>query len=411
MKLLTWMTIPALLLALAGCGGDTPAAGKMGGREGGGPGGPGGGGPSGPPREVRLATAEEGRLARTIDVSGTLAADEEAQLGFKIAGRIQQMAVDIGTPVGRGQVIARLVPTDYELRVTQARTALEQARARLGIPPQGPDAIVPPEETAVVRQAAATLKSAQLTRDRMARLFQEQLIPQADFDAAEAAYGVADGRYQEAVEEARTRQAVLSQRISELEIAKQQLADSFLRAPFDGVISERLSSVGDYTAAGAPVAVLVRRHPLRLRLAVPEREAAGVKPGLDVQLRAEGDPTPHHGQVARISPAISQDNRTLMVEAEVPNQGGQLRPGAFVQASIVVQAADPAVLVPASSLVTFAGIEKVITVEEGKAVEKRVRTGRRSGDQVEIVDGIKAGEPVVIQPGNIVTGEPLRVVP
>jgi RND family efflux transporter MFP subunit len=411
MKLLTWMTIPALLLALAGCGGDTPAAGKVGGREGGGPGGPGGGGPAGPPREVRLATAEEGRLARTIDVSGTLAADERAELGFKVAGRIQQMLVDIGTPVRRGQVIARLVPTDYELRITQARTALEQARARLGLPPQGPDSIVPPEETAVVRQAAATLKSAQLTRDRMAKLFQEQLIPKADFDAAEAAYGVADGRYQEAVEEARTRQAVLSQRRSELAIAEQQLADSILRAPFDGSISERLASVGDYAAAGSTVAVVVRMHPLRLRLAVPEREAAGVKPGLDVQLHAEGDPTPHHGRVARISPAISEDNRTLMVEAEVPNQGGQLRPGAFVQASIVVQAADPAVLVPSSSLVTFAGIEKVITVEDGKAVEKRVRTGRRSGDQVEIVDGVKAGEPVVLQPGNIVTGEPLRVVP
>jgi HlyD family secretion protein len=169
--------------------------------------------------------------------------------------------------------------------------------------------------------------------------------------------------------------------------------------------------VGDYAAAGATVAVVVRIHPLRLRLAVPEREAAGVKSGLDVQLRAEGDPTPYHGRVARISPAISEDNRTLMVEAEVPNQGGQLRPGAFVQASIVVQAADPAVLVPSSSLVTFAGIEKVITVEDGKAVEKRVRTGRRSGDQVEIVDGVKAGEPVVLQPGNIVTGEPLKVVP
>jgi RND family efflux transporter MFP subunit len=411
MKFLTWMTVPALLLALAGCGGDTPAAGSMGGRGGNGPGGPKEGGPAGPPREVRLATAEEGRLARTIDVSGTLAADEEAQLGFKIAGRIQQMSVDIGSSLGRGQVIARLVPTDYELRVTQANTALQQARARLGISPQGPDAIVPPEETAVVRQAAATLKSAQLTRDRMAKLFQEQLIPQADFDAAEAAYGVADGRYQEAVEEARTRQAVLSQRRSELEIAKQQLADTFLKAPFDGAISERLASVGDYAAAGAPVAVLVRRHPLRLRLAVPEREAAGIQTGMTVQLNAEGDPATYNGRVARISPAITQDNRTLMVEAEVPNQDGRLRPGAFVQAHIVVQAADPAVLVPASSIVTFAGIEKVITVEAGKALEKRIRTGRRSGDQVEIVDGVKAGEPVVLQPGNIVTGQPLKVVP
>ncbi|HSG38571.1 MAG TPA: efflux RND transporter periplasmic adaptor subunit, partial [Thermoanaerobaculia bacterium] len=138
---------------------------------------------------------------------------------------------------------------------------------------------------------------------------------------------------------------------------------------------------------------------------------AGIQSGLTVQLKAEGDPAAYTGRVARISPAITQDNRTLMVEAEVPNPDGRLRPGAFVQASIVVQAADSAVLVPASSIVTFAGIEKVITVEAGKALEKRIRTGRRSGDQVEIVDGVKAGEPVVLQPGNIVTGQALRVVP
>jgi len=114
--------------------------------------------------------------------------------------------------------------------------------------------------------------------------------------------------------------------------------------------------------------------------------------------------------VARISPAISEENRTLLVEAEVPNQGGRLRPGSFAKAEIVVRAADTAVLVPSSSIVSFAGIEKVIGVEDGKAVEKRVKTGRRAGGQVEIVDGVKPGENVVIEPGNIVTGEAVRVV-
>ena len=76
----------------------------------------------------------------------------------------------------------------------------------------------------------------------------------------------------------------------------------------------------------------------------------------------------------------------------------------------VVQAADQAVLVPASSIVAFAGIEKVIGVEAGKAVEKRVKTGRRAGDRVEIVDGVAAGDSVVLEPGNIVSGESVRVV-
>jgi len=214
----------------------------------------------------------------------------------------------------------------------------------------------------------------------------------------------------EAVETARTRQGLLAQRKSELEIARQQLADSVLRAPFDGAIRERLASAGDYVAAGAPVVVLVQVHPLRLRLAVPEREASGVKIGQPVQLTVEGDPARHTGRIARISPSITEDNRTLLVEAEVPNRSGGLRPGSFARAEIIVEAADPAVLVPASAIVSFAGIDKVIGVEHGKAVEKRVRTGRRSGDRVEIVEGIKPGEAVVLQPGNIVTGETVKVV-
>jgi RND family efflux transporter MFP subunit len=385
---------------LAGCGGDPASArGKEAGK----------GETKGPVREVRLAKAEEGRLERTVAVSGTLAADEQAQLGFKVAGRLERMLVDIGTPVRQGQVIARLAPTDFELKVRQAETSLQQARTQLGLPADGASDAVDLTQTAGVRQAAATLKQAQLNRDRMSKLFEEQLIPRSDLDTVEANLGVAEGRYQEAIETARTRQALLSQRKSELEIARQQLADSSLTAPFDGAIRERLASPGDYLAAGTPVAVLVRMHPLRLKLAVPEREAAGIRRGQPVQLAVEGVAARHTGQVARISPAISEDNRTLMVEAEVPNTDHSLRPGAFARAEIVIQSGDPAVLVPASSVVTFAGIEKVVSVKDGKAVEKKVRTGRHSGDQVEIVDGIKAGDPVIVQPGNIVTGEPVRV--
>jgi RND family efflux transporter MFP subunit len=392
----------ALAALLAGCGDDPAAAGGKGAKK--------ESKGAGEAREVRLARAEEGRLSRTVDVSGTLAAQEQTTLGFKVSGRIEKVYVDIGSPVRRGQAVARLAPVDFELRVRQAESALQQARSQLGLPTDAADNTVVPEQTAGVKQAAATLKQNQLTRDRMARLFEQQLIPRSDLDAAEASLGVAEGRYQEAVETARTRQGLLAQRRSELELARQQLADSVVTAPFDGAIRERLASAGDYLAVGTPVAVLVRVHPLRLRLAVPEREAAGVKVGQVVDLTVEGDPGKHQGRVARISPAISEDNRTLLVEAEVPNADGRLRPGSFAKAEIVVQAADTAVLVPSSSIVSFAGIDKVVGVEDGKAIEKRVKTGRRNGDQVEIVDGVKPGEAVILQPGNIVSGETVRVV-
>jgi RND family efflux transporter MFP subunit len=385
---------------MAGCGGDPASAAKKTAKTSG-----------GEAREVRIVKAEVSRLARSVDVSGTLAADQQATLGLKVAGRLEKIFVDIGTPVRRGQAIARLVPTDFELRVTQAQTAMVQARVRLSLPPEGPDAVVPPEQTAGVRQAAATLKQAQLTLERMKRLFDQQLIPRSDLDSAEAALGVADGRYQEAVEEARTRQAILGQRRSELGLAEQQLTDSVLTAPFDGTIRERLANAGDYVAVGAPIAVLVQVHPLRLRLAVPERDAAGIKVGQRVELTVEGDPGKHAGRVARISPSITEDNRTLMVEAEVPNVDGRLRPGSFARAEIVVLAADSAVLVPASSIVSFAGIDKVMGIEGGKAVEKRVKTGRKAGDRIEIVEGVKSGDSIVVVPGNLVSGETVKAVP
>ena len=397
------VVMPALALSalLAGCGGDPASAGgKRAEKD---------KGEKGPAREVRLVSAEEGRLARTVEVSGTLAADEQTQLGFKIAGRLERLLVDIGSPVRRGQVVARLVAIDFELKVRQAETALQQARTTLGLSPAGANDAVDPEQTAGVKQAAATLKQARLSRERLGKLFDEQLIPKSDLETADASLGVADGRYQEAIETARTRQALLSQRRSELAIAQQQLTDSVLTAPFDGAVRERLVNAGDYLAAGTPVAVLVRVDPLRLRLAVPEREATGIRVGQPVELTVEGVAARHTGRIARISPSISESNRTLMVEAEVPNADRGLRPGGFARARIVVLAGDSAVLVPASAVVTFAGIEKVVGVDAGKAVEKRVRTGRKSGDRIEIVEGVKAGEPVIVQPGNIVTGEPVRV--
>jgi RND family efflux transporter MFP subunit len=142
---------------------------------------------------------------------------------------------------------------------------------------------------------------------------------------------------------------------------------------------------------------------------VPERSAAGIRVGQEVRVGVEGDPNTHRGRVARLSPAIQEQSRTLTVEAEVPNQQARLRPGAFARAEIVVAADQTAVFVPVSAIVVFAGIEKVLTVRDGRSVEVRVQTGRREGDRVEIVTGLSAGDAVVAEPGNLVGGQPVQV--
>jgi RND family efflux transporter MFP subunit len=363
-----------------------------------------------PARQVRVVAAAETQAARVVSASGTLAADDQIILGTKVIGRLGEISVDLGSRVKKGQAIARIDQSDYRLRVEQAEAALQQARVRLGLTPSGNSDQVNIEQTATVRQAAAVLKEARLSHERMVELWDRKLIARAELDAAVSQLAVADGRYQDAIEEVRNRQAVLVQRRSEHEIARQQLADTTIVSPIDGAVSERQAAVGQYLPAGAPVVTLVRTHPLRLRLAVPEREAGLVRVGQIVDLTVEGDPNKYQGRVARLSPAIAENNRTLMIEAEVPNGQAALRPGSFAKADIVVESGQRIVTVPADSIVNFAGIEKVLTVANNAAVEKRVRTGRRINTQVEIIEGIRAGEQVVAQPGNLINGEPVQVI-
>jgi RND family efflux transporter MFP subunit len=383
-------------LGAAACGGDRPATAVPKNET--------------PSRQVRVVAAAQTTAARVVSASGTLAADDQFVLGTKVVGRLGEIPVDLGSRVKKGQAIARIDQSDYRLRVEQADAALQQSRVRLGLPASGNSDKVDIEQTSLVRQAAAVFKEARLSHDRMVELWDRKLIARSELDSAVSQLAVAEGRYQDAIEEVRNRLAVLVQRRSELEIARQQLADTVIVSPIDGAVSERQAAVGQYLPAGAPVVTLVRTDPLRLRLAVPEREAGLVRVGQTVDLTVESDANKYQGRVARLSPAIAENNRTLMIEADVPNGQGALRPGSFAKADIVIAAGQEIVTVPHNSIITFAGIEKVLMVVQGKTVEKRVRTGRRIGAQVEVIEGILAGNQVIVQPGNLVAGEPVTVV-
>ena len=395
---LHWLAAPLLIVSAAGCTGETKASQDK----------QAAASPA-PPRQVRVLEAVEQRVARTVVATGTLAAEDQVVVGTKVPGRLAEIAVDMGTPVRRGQVVARLDASDYRLRVEQAAAALQQARVRLGLAATGTDERVDLEQTSIVRQARAVMEEAKLTRDRSLKLMEQDLIARAQLDTAEANLKVAEGRYHDALEEVRNRQALLSQRRSELELARQQLADTAMASPIDGAVAIKQASVGEYLAAGAPVATVVRLHPLRLRVNVPEREAADVRAGQAVRLTVEGDPTVYQGRVVRLSPIVQEQNRTLSVEAEIPNERAVLKPGAFARADIVTQASEPVIRVPTSALVTFAGIEKLLVVRQGKIVEVRVQTERRANDSVEIVGGLKPGEQVVLQPGNLAPGQAVVV--
>jgi RND family efflux transporter MFP subunit len=364
-------------------------------------------------REVQLERAVLSSLQQSIEISGTLAADEHVIVSAKVPGRLDSISVDLATPVKRGQAIAQIETTDYEFGVQQAEAAVGQARAQLGLPPTRSAAKFDPEATALVRQARATLDEASASAARLQRLSTEGLTPQAELETAQASFARAAAALETAREEVRIRQAQLHERESDLAVARQRLSDSTIRSPIDGFVQARRASTGEYLAAGAPVAEVVRIDPLRLRLALPEREAASVRSGQTVQVVTDASGAAyagatHTGVVARLAPSLDAQSRTLLIEADIPNPG-TLRPGNFVRARILIGARE-APTVPQSSVVTFAGLQKVILVHDGKALEQAVTTGQVEGDRVEILSGIKVGDAVVKLPGTLQQGQAVQVV-
>ena len=363
----------------------------------------------GAPKPVKVARVGQVPMERMVTALGSLAAYEQATVSVKAPGRVQNIGVDLGSIVKRGQILAQIEAQDYQLRVQQAEAALAQARVRLGLAPGQSGARLDLERSSTVKQARALLDEAKANHERSLTLFQQGVLAQAQLGTAEAAYKVAQSRYEDALEEMRNRQAILGQRQSDLDLARQQLTDTTIHAPFDGAVQERRANVGEYLAAGAPIATIVRMDPVRLRVDVPEREATSVRIGQTVRVTVEGDTTLYTGRIARLSPTLTPQSRMLLVEAEVKNPG-TLRPGAFARTDIVVDANNPAVAVPANAIVTFAGVEKVLMVQGGKTVEKTIITRRRTGDWVEVASGVNVGDIVVINPGNLQSGQAVTVM-
>lgn len=381
--------------ALTACGSDYPGGGGDPARK---------GGPASP-RAVRTVRVAETATGRAVVVTGTVAAHDQATLTTKVPGRVASLAVDLGTRVRRGQLVARIDPADYAIRVQQAEAAMQEARARLGLDEAGQR--VDPQRTGTVRAARAQLEQAAASHDRAQQLAREGLISKAELDAAEAAHHVAESRYQDAVDEIQGRSASAGQRRAELALARQQLGDTAIYAPFEGVVQERRTSPGEYLPAGAPVVDLVKVDPLRFRAEVPEREAASLRVGQEVRISSEGQ-VAATARLARISPTISARNRVLVVEADVANPG-LLRPGALVQAEIVTDATSTALTVPNDAVVSFAGIQKVLLVKDGKAAEQPIVVGRRTDQWTEVTSGLKAGDQVVLRPGSLQSGQPVTV--
>ena len=235
----------------------------------------------------------------------------------------------------------------------------------------------------------------------------KRVITTEELQQAESLLRVAEAKYESALNMVHANLALLAVRKAELATAKQIRSDAVIKAPFAGVIEAKHVAPGSYVNVGDPVATLVRANPLRFRAAIPERSSTRIRVGQSVRVFVEGETDVVNATVSRVSPSLDLASRSLLIEADIDNGAGRFRTGLFAEGEVVVDPNDRALAVPQTSIVSFAGVEKVWIVRDGKATARRIRTGRREAGLVEVVEGLQPDD-VVISNGHDGREGPVR---
>jgi RND family efflux transporter MFP subunit len=303
--------------------------------------------------QVRVQTVGAKPETITEEVVGTVRAKLHATLEAKVSGRIAQLPVVLGQRVKAGELMARLEAAEIAARLEQANASLEQAEREW---------------------------------KRSSALFGQQAVTRAEYEAAEARHRVAKGNAAE---------------------AKAMMGYVELLAPFDGVVTKKWADVGDLAAPGKPLVSIEDTSTLQLAADVPEAIASHVLPGATLQVHINAATGPLTGTVAEIAPAADPISRTSRVTLDLPRKPG-LRSGQFARLRVPIGQSN-SLRVPATAVVQRGQLELVFAVVNQSAQLRLVKTGKRIGDQVEILSGLDAGESVIIDgPTQLTDGQPVE---
>jgi membrane fusion protein, multidrug efflux system len=349
------------------------------------------------PVAVRAATVQNQAIDRYLRVTGSISADEHADVAAEIGGRVVGTPVERGTRVTAGAVLVRLSATEADASLREAQANAAQLEARLGFSAgQGFDAARVPD----VLNAKASLDWAEADFTRIKSLLDQKVVSQSEYDQKLTQVQAARQQYQLAQNVAQQSYRSLEAARARVDLARKASADTVVRAPFAGIVAERFVGTGDYVSRGTKVATVVRIDPVRVELTVPEQYLSQVRNGQAVRLSVDAYPNEvFTAKVRFVSPALKSDQRALTVEAIASNADGRLKPGLFATALLQHPAPAAAMLVPATAVETVAGTSRVYVIASGEKIEERIVTiGEKVGDRVELASGVKAGERVAANP-------------
>jgi membrane fusion protein (multidrug efflux system) len=341
---------------------------------------------------VSPVAATEQPIARLIRVTGTLTAEEQSDVAAETSGRVVSTPVERGTPVTQGTELVRLSAVETEASVKEAEANAAQIEARLAQPATGGfDVSRVPE----VANARANLALAEAEFARIEKLLAERVVSQSEYDQRKTQVEAARQQLESAKNGAEQQYQALQAARARVTLARKAASDTVVRAPFAGVVVERMVSTGDYVTRGMKVAQVVRVMPLRIALTVPEQFVADVTVGQTVSFSVDAfSGRTFEGRVRYVSPSLRAEQRALTVEAVVPNTNGELKPGMFATALIQQPKKVQAVVVPAAAVRVVSGTSRVFVIAGDRAEERLVTTGQVLDQLVEISSGLSRGEKV-----------------
>jgi membrane fusion protein (multidrug efflux system) len=298
------------------------------------------GGRGGKPLAVATYIVRPAVFSETISATGSLRADEAVELQAESSGRVVAINFAEGTHVHKGDLLLKL--NDAPLRATLARATQKR-------------------------------ELAQAQERRLSTLVAQKLVTQYEYDAIRS-----EVRVQEA----------------EIELTQAQIAETEIRAPFDGVVGLRFVSLGAFVNANTRIATLQQLDRLKLDFTVPEKYATQIRPGNPVTFRT-ADGTSFQGEIYAVDPRIDTATRTVLGRAVCRNDRGRLLPGAFASVEITLSQLKDALLIPAQAIIPGLDDRSVFVMQQGKAQRRTIQTGARTATTVHVLAGLSPGEAVI----------------
>jgi RND family efflux transporter MFP subunit len=324
--------------------------------------------------EVRVAAVRASDSKIIVTLPATTTAFEAANIFARTSGYIEKRYVDIGDHVKSGALLADITAPELDHQITQAKATLAQNQSTL-------------------QQTQASRDLADVTNGRDSKLVKQGwlTLQQGDNDrltlqAQQAAVGVA--------------QSNIAAQEAQIRVLEQEKAYQRVIAPFDGVITQRNIDNGSLVTSGSTF-MFTLQHPdvIRTQVFIPQDEAFGVAPGVDAVVRVPEIPDRGFpGTVTRIASALQPGSRTLLTEIDVPNPDGALSPGIYCTVELYIPRKTPSMIVPADAVVFDQNGLHVAVVENGIARLQKINIARDFGTEVEVHDGVKPGDQVILNP-------------